>query len=115
MIVHASLGALSNVQSQVERDLSRRTSWRVLWRASIACLYCRWHALNDHACSTCKPMQATKRQGVRTRYRAYAPPRVSQPGHAQGQAGDQIRLHLFQPHQADQMFDPLGSSYARKH
>ena len=30
---------------------------------------------------------------------------------------DQIRLHLFQPHQADQMFDPqrTGSSYASRH
>ena len=29
---------------------------------------------------------------------------------------DQIILHLFQPHQADQMFDPqTGSSYVSKH
>ena len=30
--------------------------------------------------------------------------------------GFQITLHLFQPHQADQMFDPqTGSSYVSKH
>jgi hypothetical protein len=31
-------------------------------------------------------------------------------------SSDQISLHLFQPHQADQMLDPqAGSSYVSKH